>query len=61
MILSKLSILPDHYEEEHLTIHFAAGQASLMNLKKTKSFVFIDQQIVHIFTRLLEFMLLLSE
>jgi hypothetical protein len=53
--------LPDHFEDETNTIHFAAGQTSLYTLKKAKGFEFTDQQLVHIFSRLLEFMLLLSE
>jgi hypothetical protein len=53
--------LPDHFEDECLTIHFAAGQTSLCTLKKVKGFEFTDQQLVHVFSRLLEFMLLLSE
>jgi serine/threonine protein kinase len=58
--LRELSILPNHFEDERLTIHFAAGQTSLYTLKKTKGFEFTDQQLVHIFSRLLEFMLLLG-
>jgi hypothetical protein len=53
--------LPDHFEDERLMIHFAAGQTSLYILKKVKGFEFTDQQLVHIFSRLLEFILLLSE
>jgi hypothetical protein len=33
----------------------------LYTLKKVKDFEFTDQQLVHIFSRLLEFMLLVSE
>ncbi len=58
--MRNLSILPDRYEDERNTIHFAAGQTSLMNLKQAKDFEFSDEQTVHIFSRLLEFMLLLS-
>ncbi len=53
--------MPDHFEDERLTIHFAAGQTSLYTLKQAKDFEFTDQQLVHVFSRLLEFMLLLSE
>jgi hypothetical protein len=59
--LKELSILPDYFEDKRLTIHFAAGQTSLYTLKKVKGFEFTDQQLVHIFSRLLEFMLLLGE
>jgi hypothetical protein len=59
--LRELSILPDNFEDERLTIHFAAGQTSLYTLIQAKGFEFTDQQLVHIFSRLLEFMLLLSE
>jgi hypothetical protein len=59
--LKELSILPDHFEDERLTIHFSAGQISLYTLKKAKDFEFTDQQLVHVFSRLLEFMLLLGE
>jgi hypothetical protein len=59
--LKELSILPDHFEDESNTIHFAAGQISLYTLKKIKGFEFTDQQLVHIFSRLLEFILLLGE
>jgi hypothetical protein len=59
--LRELSILPNHFEDERNTIHFAAGQTSLYNLKKFKDFEFTDQQLVHIFSRLLEFILLLGE
>jgi hypothetical protein len=59
--LRQLSILPDHFEDERLTIHFNAGQISLYTLKKVKDFMFTDQQLVNIFSRLLEFMPLLSE
>jgi hypothetical protein len=53
--------LPDHFEDELNTIHFAVGLTSLYTLKKVKDFEFTDQQLVHIFSRLLEFMLLLTE
>jgi hypothetical protein len=53
--------LPNHFEDERNTIHFPAGQISLYTLKKVKGFEFTDQQLVHIFSRLLEFMLLLGE
>jgi hypothetical protein len=53
--------LPDHFEDECKTIHFAAGQISLYSLKQAKDFEFTDQQLVHVFSRLLEFMLLLGE
>jgi hypothetical protein len=59
--LKELSILPDHFEDECNTIHFTAGQISLYTLKKVKGFKFTDQQLVHIFSRLLEFILLLGE
>jgi hypothetical protein len=59
--LRELSILPDHFEDERNTIHFAAGQTSLYTLKKVKDFEFTVQQLVHVFSRLLEFMLLLGE
>ncbi len=59
--MRELSILPDHFEDERNTIHFAAGQTSLYTLKQAKDFEFTDQQLLHIFSRLLEFMLLLSE
>jgi hypothetical protein len=59
--LRELSILPDRFEDERLTIHFTAGQTSLYTLKQAKDFDFTDQQLVHIFSRLLEFMLLLGE
>jgi hypothetical protein len=58
--LRELSILPNHFEDERRTIHFAAGQTSLYILKKLKDLEFTDQQLVHIFSRLLEFMLLLG-
>jgi hypothetical protein len=59
--LRELSILPDHFEDERNTIHFASGQTSLYTLKKVKGFEFTDQQLVHVFSRLLDFMLLLGE
>ncbi len=59
--MKELSILPDRFEDERLTIQFAAGQISLYTLKQYKYFEFTGQQLVHIFSRLLEFMLLLSE
>jgi hypothetical protein len=59
--LKELSISPDRFEDERKTIHFAAGQISLYTLKQVKGFEFTDQQLVHVFSRLLEFMLLLSE
>jgi hypothetical protein len=59
--LKELSILPDHFEDERLRIHFTTGQTSLYTLKQVKGFEFTDQQLVHIFSRLLEFMLLLGE
>jgi hypothetical protein len=59
--LRELSILPNHFEDERNTIHFPAGQISLYTLKKVKGFEFTDQQLVHIFSRLLEFILLLGE
>ncbi len=60
-LLKELSILPDSYEDERKTIHFAAGQTSLYTLKQARDFEFTDQQLVHVFSRLIEFMLLLSE
>jgi serine/threonine protein kinase len=59
--LREIAILPDHFEDELKTIHFVAGQISLYTLKQVKDFEFTDQQLVHIFSRLLEFMLLLGE
>ncbi len=53
--------MPDHFEDERLTIHFTAGQTSLYTLKQVKDFEFTDQQLVHIFSRLLEFVLLIGE
>jgi hypothetical protein len=53
--------LPDHFEDERLKIHFAAGQISLYTLKQAKDFEFTDQQLVHLFSQLLDFMLLLGE
>ncbi len=53
--------MPDHFEDELKTIHFAAGQISLYTLKGARDFEFTDQQLVHIFSRLLEFILLLGE
>ncbi len=32
-LLKELSILPDHFEDERLTIHFTAGQTSMYTLK----------------------------
>jgi hypothetical protein len=59
-LLREISILPDHFEDERLTIHFTAGQISLYTLKQAKGFEFTDQQLVHVFLRLLEYMLLLG-
>jgi hypothetical protein len=32
-LLKDLSILPDHFEDQSLAIHFSAGQTSLYTLK----------------------------
>jgi serine/threonine protein kinase len=53
--------LPEIYDDNLKTIHFDASIISLMTLKKRKDFKFSSEHLVHIFTRLLEFVLMLSE
>jgi serine/threonine protein kinase len=60
-LLNSLSILPSHYDMPLKTIHFAVGQASLMDLKKSEIFQFNSQHLVHLFTRMLNFILVLKD
>jgi serine/threonine protein kinase len=59
--LKNLAILPDFYDENLKTIRFDAYSTSLMRLKKNKYFKFSSENILHIFVRLLEFVIMLSE
>jgi hypothetical protein len=59
--LKSIAVLPDVYDDNLKTIHFEAGATSLMTLKKRKDFKFTSEDLVHLFTRLLEFVLILSE
>ncbi len=59
--LEKLAILPKHYNNEENTIYFVPGVCSLQQLLDNPEFRSTPDQAVHIFSVLLEFVLLMRE
>ncbi len=59
--LAKVAILPKHYNNEDKTIYFVPGVCSLQQLLDHPEFKITPDQAVHIFSVLLEFLLLMRE
>jgi hypothetical protein len=59
--LEKVTILPKHYDNEDKTIYFVPGVCSLQQLLDHPEFRRTPDQAVHIFSVLLEFVLLMRE
>ncbi len=59
--LAKVAILPKYYNNEDKTIYFVPGVCSLEQLIDNAEFRSTPDQAVHIFSVLLEFVLLMRE
>jgi serine/threonine protein kinase len=59
--LEKVAILPKHYNTDEKIIHFVPGLCSLQQLLDHPEFRSTPDQAVHIFSVLLEFVLLMRE
>ncbi len=59
--LAKVAILPEHYNNDEKTIYFIPGACSLQQLLNNQEFRSTPDQAVHIFSVLLEFVLLMRE
>ncbi len=59
--LTKVAILPKCYNNEDKTISFVPGVCSLQQLLDNPEFISTPDQAVHIFSVLLEFVLLMRE
>jgi hypothetical protein len=59
--LIKVTKLPDSYDDQQKSIRSITGLTTLMDLKQIKGFKFTDQQIVHVFSNLSQFVLLMNE
>ncbi len=59
--LAKVAILPEHYNNDDKTIYFVPGVCSLQQLLDNAEFRSTPDQAVHIFSILLEFVLLMRE
>ncbi len=59
--LAKVAILPKHYNNQDKTIYFDSGVCSLQQLLDNPEFRSTPDQSVHIFSVLLEFLLLMKE
>ncbi len=59
--LEKLAILPKYYNNDDKTIYFVPGVCSLQQLLDNPEFTTTPDQSVHIFSVLLEFVLLMKE
>jgi serine/threonine protein kinase len=59
--LAKVAILPKYYNNDEKTIYFVPGVCSLKQLLKNPEFRSTPDQAVHIFSVLLEFVLLMRE
>ncbi len=59
--LEKVAILPKYYDNDDKTIYFVPGVCSLQQLLGNPKFRSTPDQAVHIFSVLLEFVLLMRE
>ncbi len=59
--LAEVAILPKHYNNEEKTIYFVPGACSLQQLIDNPEFRSTSDQAVHVFSVLLEFVLLMRE
>ncbi len=59
--LARVSILPKYYNNEDKSIYFVPGVCSLQQLLDNPEFRTTPDQAVHIFSVLLEFVLLMRE
>ncbi len=59
--LAKVAILPKYYNNDDKTIYFVPGVCSLQQLLDHPEFRSTPDQAVHIFSVLLEFVLLMRE
>ncbi len=59
--LAKVAILPKYYDSDEKTIYFDSGVCSLQQLLDNPKFRSTPDQAVHIFSVLLEFVLLMRE
>ncbi len=59
--LAKVAILPKYYNNDDKTIYFVPGVCSLQQLLHNTEFRSTPDQAVHIFSVLLEFVLLMRE
>jgi hypothetical protein len=59
--LAKVAILPEHYNHDDKAIYFVPGVCSLQQLLDNPEFRSTPDQAVHIFSVLLEFVLLMRE
>jgi hypothetical protein len=59
--LAKVAILPKYYDNDEKTIYFAPGVCSLQQLLDNPEYRSTPNQAVHIFSVLLEFILLMRE
>ncbi len=59
--LEKVAILPKYYDNDEKTIYFVPGVCSLQQLIDNSEFRSTPDQAVHIFSVLLEFVLLMRE
>ncbi len=59
--LAKVAMLPKYYNDEEKTIYFVPGVCSLQQLLDNPEFRSTPDQAVHIFSVLLEFVLLMRE
>ncbi len=59
--LEKIAILPKYYNIDDKTIYFVPGVCSLQQLLDNPEFRSTPDQAVHIFSVLLEFLLLMRE
>ena len=59
--LEKVAILPKNYKSDEKTIYFVPGACSLQLLIDNPEFTATPDQAVHIFSVLLEFVLLMRE
>ncbi len=59
--LAKVAILPKYYNNDEKTIYFVPGVCSLQQLLDNPEFRSTPDQAVHIFSVLLEFVLLIRE
>jgi hypothetical protein len=59
--LKNFAILPQKFNDEEKTISFLPGVCSLKDLIDHPAFICTEDQAVHVFSTLLDFMLLLKQ